>query len=64
MANKPTTKNPKTHKMKGYADIGSHNKIFMFSAGSVAEKYPTLLHIYAEKVSPDLIPVTITFKTT
>lgn len=46
----------------GYADIGSHEKIFEFSAGPVADKYPHLLHIYSEKVTPDLKEVKISWR--
>ena len=48
--------------IRAYADIGSHNGIFMFEGGLVAERYPTLLHIYRKKVSKDLRPVTITYQ--
>lgn len=51
-----------TYKMTAYADMGSHQKIFMFSAGQVAERYPTLLHIYLQQITPDLVPITISYK--
>ena len=47
--------------VKAWADIGSHNKIFMFELGPVASKYPTLLHVYKNKITPDLVPVTISY---
>ena len=52
----------KTKTIRAYADIGSHNGIFMFEAGPVANRYPKLLHIFKEKVTPDLRPVKITYK--
>lgn len=61
MATKKKAKE-RTYKMTAYADMGSHQKIFMFSGGQIAEKYPTLLHIYLQKVSEDLVPITITYK--
>ena len=48
----------KTH--IAYADVGSHGGIFMFESGPVGDNYPTLLHIYRKKVTPDLIRVRIT----
>lgn len=59
---KPKNKKKKLYTMTAYADIGSHKKIFMFSGGNIAEKYPTLLHIYLQKVTPDLIPITISYE--
>ena len=52
----------KEKRMRGYADIGSHGGIFMFEQGPVGDKYPTLLHIYRRKLTPDLRPVTIVYK--
>ncbi len=49
-------------RMRGYADIGSHGHIFMFAGGEIAERYPTLLHIYRKRLTPDLKPVTIIYK--
>ena len=43
-------------RMKVYVDLGSHNKPFMFAGGDVAERYPTLLHVYHKKITPDLKP--------
>lgn len=61
-----TTKKKKKKKniytMTAYADMGSHQKIFMFSGGEIAEKYPTLLHIYLQQITPDLVPITITYE--
>jgi len=48
--------------MRAYADIGSHNGIFMFEMGPVSDKYPTLLLIYRRKVTKDLRPVIIEYK--
>jgi len=52
----------KTKRMRAYAEIGSHGGIFMFDAGFVAERYPTLLHIYKKKVTKDLKPITIIYR--
>lgn len=43
-----------------YADVGSNGGIFMFWSGPIYDKHPTLLHIYADRLSPDLVPVLIT----
>lgn len=51
----------KIKKMKAYADVGSNGGIYMFEDGTIANKYPTLLHIYKDKISPDLQPVTISY---
>ncbi len=48
--------------IRAYADIGSHNGIFIFEAGPVAERYPNLLHIFSKKDGQDLRPVKITYK--
>lgn len=45
--------------LKAYADVGSHGGVFMFDIGPVADRYPTLLHIYKTKVTSDLVPVVI-----
>jgi hypothetical protein len=52
----------KIKRMRAYADIGSHNGVFMFDSGPVADRYPKLLHVYKEKVTPDLRPVIIEFR--
>lgn len=63
-----TNPSPKTkvtkrvRKVRAWADVGSHGGIFMFEVGLVADRYPKLLHIYHEKVSPNLIPVTIIYQ--
>jgi len=49
-------------KHKVYIDIGSHDKIFMFYIGEIAQKYPTLLHVYNEKISEDLVEATLVYK--
>jgi hypothetical protein len=46
--------------MIGYADVGSHGGIFAFDMGPVAERYPGLLQIYKNKLTPDLVAVKIT----
>ena len=51
----------KTKTIRAYADIGSHNGIFEFVGGKIADNYPTLLQVYRKKVSSDLIPVKITY---
>ena len=49
-------------KIKAWADIGSHGGIFVFEGGVVAERYPTLMHIFHKKITKDLIPVVITYE--
>jgi len=57
---KASSASPKEERtMRAYADVGSHGFIFEFVAGPVAERYPTLLQIYREKITPDLVPVEI-----
>lgn len=56
------SKKKKVYTMTAYADMGSHKKIFMFSGGNVAERYPTLLHIYLQQVTPNLVPITISYE--
>lgn len=51
----------KIKRIRAYADIGSHNGIFEFCAGPVAERYPKLMHVYSKK-SPGLKPVIIEYK--
>ena len=51
-------KRVKTH--IGYAEVGSHGGIFMFDGGSIADRYPSLLHIYRRRVAPGLVKVRIT----
>lgn len=46
--------------LKGWADLGSHGRVFEFIGGPVGERYPNLLQIYSKK-SPGLVPVTITY---
>jgi len=48
--------------VKAWASVGSHDKIFMFIGGTIADKYPSLMEIYFNKISDDLIPVTITYE--
>ncbi len=48
--------------MRAYADIGSHNGIFMFDMGPVGDRYPTLLHIYKKRLTKELRPVIIEYK--
>ena len=55
---KQSSKVKKTRKVKAWCDIGSHGYIFAFENGN----YPKMMHVYSEKVSPDLIPCVITYK--
>jgi len=48
--------------VKAWASVGSHDKIFMFIGGAIADKYPSLMEVYFYKVSEDLIPITITYE--
>ena len=48
----------KIRTITAYADISSHGWIFMFDA----DAYPTLLHIFKKKVTPDLRKVKITYE--
>lgn len=52
----------KFRNVKAWADVGSHGDIFVFEAGTVAGRYPTLMHIYSTQVAPDMVPVTITYE--
>ena len=52
----------KVKRMRVYVDIGSHKKPFMFIGGDIAERYPTLLHVYNEKVTDDLTPAILEYK--
>lgn len=47
--------------VKAFADVGSHGEIWHFATGPVAERYPHLMQIYTERVTPDLVPVIITY---
>ncbi len=49
-------------RIKAFADIGSHGYVLMFQGGEIAEKYPTLLHIYHEQITPDLKPIIIEYE--
>lgn len=51
-----------TIKVEAWASVGSHGGIFAFTRGPTAERHPSLLHIFAKQVAPDLIPVTITYR--
>jgi hypothetical protein len=44
---------------RAWADVGSHGGIFFFESGLVGDRYPGLLHIFKDKVTPDLIEVEI-----
>lgn len=44
---------------RGWADVGSHGGIFAFTKGPVGDSYPGLLHIFKDKVTPDLVEVKI-----
>lgn len=50
---------PETKIINAWAWVGSHGLIFEFCAGPVADRYPHLMHIFSEQVSPDLVPVEI-----
>jgi hypothetical protein len=43
----------------GWADISSRGRIFEFDSGPVGDRYPHLMHIYSEQVTPDLKRVEI-----
>ena len=45
--------------IRAWADIGSHGKPFVFTAGPIWSMYGPLLHVWESKVSPDLVPVEI-----
>lgn len=46
--------------MRAWADVGSHGGIFAFMDGPVADRgYEGLLHIFKDKVTPDLVEVEI-----
>lgn len=51
----------KKKRIRAYADIGSHDGIFMFEAGLVGTRYPGLLHVYRHKINADLKPVIIEY---
>lgn len=44
---------------RAFADVGSHGGIFYFLSGPVAVDYPGLLHIFKDRLSPDLVEVEI-----
>lgn len=52
----------KTIKRRVYISTGSHDKVFMFYTGNIATLYPKLLWVFNEKITPDLIPATLTYK--
>lgn len=52
----------KKKSLVGWADVGSHGKIFEFIGGVVGDRYPHLLHIYSKKVTSDLKKVRITIE--
>lgn len=54
----------KLKKVKAWADIGSHGGIFEFIGGAFGSRYPHLMHVFSERVSPDLVEVTITYNPT
>ncbi|OQA50488.1 MAG: hypothetical protein BWY47_00433 [Bacteroidetes bacterium ADurb.Bin302] len=45
-----------------YIDVGSHGGIFEFIGGNIAERYPTLLHVYNKKISKNLKAAVIVYK--
>lgn len=52
----------KERRMRVWVDAGSHGYPFMFEMGPVGVRYPKLLHVYRDKVTPDLKCATLTFK--
>lgn len=45
---------------RAWADVGIHGGIFFFvSGGMVGDRYPGLLHIFKDKITPDLVEVEI-----
>lgn len=55
----------KEKKLIGYAEVGSHNKIFEFvpvGGNTVGDNYPHLLHIYSKKLLSDLVRVKIIYE--
>lgn len=49
----------RVRRVKAWAAVGSHDGIFEFVVGPVAEKYPNLMHVFSKKIMRDLVPVTI-----
>ena len=52
----------KEKRTRVYVDIGSHGGVFMFESGPVGNLYPTLLHVYRRKITPDLKRATLIYK--
>ena len=50
-----------TRKQRVWIDVGSHGKVFYFSIGPVADRYPDLMQIYLTK-KPGLIPGVLTYE--
>lgn len=48
--------------LKAWADIGSHGHIFTFIGGPTGIRYPGLLQIYKDRLTPNLKPITITYE--
>ena len=46
----------------GYVPIGSHNKLFIFELGYIADRYPSLYEIYSRKLLPYFKKVRITIE--
>lgn len=44
---------------KAFASYGSHDGIFVFDSGVVAERYPKTMWVFEEQVTPDLEEVVI-----
>ena len=54
-----TARKKTVKKTKAWADVGSNGGIFYFAGGPVASRYPSLLQVYQEKITDDLVPVWI-----
>lgn len=51
----------KSNIVTAWAEVGSHGGIFEFTGGLVAERYPSLMHIYSQKIDDDLREVQIIY---
>ena len=56
------TMKTKEKRMRVWVDIGRHGGVYCFDMGPVSKKYPSLLHVFYKKVSPDLKQATLIYK--
>ena len=56
------TKPSKEKRMRVYIDVGSHGGVFMFEGGKIADRYPTLLHVYRKKLANYMKPAVLVYK--